>query len=167
MKKNDIYKLKRCLRDFKTNGHLCLFHDLLSFELSFQNGLLCPLMLGLGSFFLFFLSSLGWASSYRLFLWEAQFFWTFWFFSSWPQLCLDTFDYWEFSFMPPSVTWTLSIIEVFFAMSLTLSPSVGCDPSQGYFQKILLSSKGVCKGYILASWKDYQIRHFLISNACI
>jgi hypothetical protein len=32
MKKNDIYKLKRCLRDFKTKDHLCLFLDLLSFE---------------------------------------------------------------------------------------------------------------------------------------
>jgi hypothetical protein len=32
MKKKDIYKLKRYLRDFKTKDHLCLFPDLLSLE---------------------------------------------------------------------------------------------------------------------------------------
>jgi len=29
-----------------------------------------------------------------------------------------------------------------------LPPSVGCDPSQGYFQKTLPGSKEDCKGYI-------------------
>ena len=32
MNKKDIYKLKRCLKDFKTKDHLCLFLDLFSFE---------------------------------------------------------------------------------------------------------------------------------------
>jgi len=45
-------------------------------------------------------------------------------------------------FMPPRVIWALSIIKDF----LALAPSVGCDPSQGYFQKTLLGSKGDCKG---------------------
>jgi hypothetical protein len=36
--------------------------------------------------------------------------------------------------MPPSVVWALSIIEVFF-LSLSLAPSVGCDPSQGYLSQ--------------------------------
>jgi hypothetical protein len=53
-------------------------------------------------------------------------------------------------FYAPSVAWTLSIIEVF-SMSLALAPSMGCDPSQGYFQKILLGSKEDREGYILAS----------------
>jgi len=54
-------------------------------------------------------------------------------------------------FYAPSVAWALSIIEVFFSMFLTLaSPSVGRDPSQGYFQKMLPGSKGDCKGYISA-----------------
>jgi len=52
--------------------------------------------------------------------------------------------------MPPSVAWALSIIEVF-SMSLAFAPSLGCDLSQGYFQNMLLGSKGDCKEYILAS----------------
>jgi hypothetical protein len=42
--------------------------------------------------------------------------------------------------------WALSIIKDF----LALAPSVGCDPSQGYFKKNALGSKGDCKGYISA-----------------
>jgi hypothetical protein len=56
-----------------------------------------------------------------------------------PQCCLGTFKHWGF-----------------FLCLLHLPPSVGCDPSQGYFQKILLGSKGDYKGYILTSWMDYQ-----------
>jgi hypothetical protein len=67
-----------------------------------------------------------------------------------PQLCVSNFDDREFSFMPPSIVWALSNVEFFFSMSLAPAPSVGCDPSQGYFQKILLGSKGDYKGYILA-----------------
>jgi len=66
--------------------------------------------------------------------------------------------------MPPSIVWALSIIDDFFmpprvilALSIVkdffmpprviwhLPPSVGCDPSQGYFKKNLLGSKGDCK----------------------
>jgi hypothetical protein len=47
MKKKDIYKLKKCLRDFKTKDHLCLFLDLLSFECLSKIDLSCL-------FFLFF-----------------------------------------------------------------------------------------------------------------
>jgi hypothetical protein len=49
-------------------------------------------------------------------------------------------------FMPPRVIWALSIIKDFWH----LPPSVGCDPSQGYFKKNALGSKGDCKGYISA-----------------
>jgi hypothetical protein len=34
-------------------------------------------------------------------------------------------------FMPPRVIWALSIIKDFWH----LPPSVGCDPSQGYFSR--------------------------------
>jgi len=47
--------------------------------------------------------------------------------------------------MPPSVVWTLSIIEVFFFLSLALAPSLGCNPSQGYFQKNYQAQKGTAK----------------------
>jgi hypothetical protein len=50
--------------------------------------------------------------------------------------------------LPPIVVWALSIVEVFFS---ALALSVGCDPSQCYFSKMLLGSKGDYKGYILAS----------------
>jgi len=63
--------------------------------------------------------------------------------------------------MPPSIVRALSIVEVFhaprviWALSiikdfLHLPPSLGCDPSQGYFKKNLLGSKEDYKGYISA-----------------
>jgi hypothetical protein len=58
MKKRIFCRLKRCLRDFKTKDHLCLFPDLLYFEMYFQNGLSCPPSVGLGLFlfvFVFFI----------------------------------------------------------------------------------------------------------------
>jgi hypothetical protein len=107
----------------------------------------------------------------------AQKFWILWIFLHAPQLCMGTFNRWGFScpqelfghfhrwrlFMPPSIVWALSIIKDFWH----LPPSVGCDPSQGYFKKNALGSKGDCKGYISALWKDYQRWPFFISNACI
>ena len=70
----------------------------------------------------------------------------------------------DFLHLPPSIVWALSIIKDFFG---TCPPSVGCDPSQCYFKKNALGSKGDFKGYILALWKDYQRWPFFISNACI
>jgi hypothetical protein len=78
-----------------------------------------------------------------------------------PQYCLGTFNHYGFHApqelfghfqslwfsCPPRVIWALSIIEDFF---WHLPPSVGCDPSQGYFQKTLPDSKRDCKGYISA-----------------
>jgi len=46
--------------------------------------------------------------------------------------------------MPPSIVWALSIVEVF-SMFSHLPPSVGCDPSQGYFQKNYQAQKGTAK----------------------
>jgi hypothetical protein len=72
---------------------------------------------------------------------------------------LKIFGSFGFFFMPPSFVWTLLMIEnfllcppvlfghfqslrFFFSMSLALAPSVVCDPSHSYFQKMLLGSKG-------------------------
>jgi len=166
MKKKDIYKLKRCLRDFKTKDHLCLFVDLLSFYCLSKIVYHAP-SVGLRLFlFVFVFFVWFWASLHWFFFFFAQNFWIIWIFLHAPKLCLGTFDDWEFSFMPPSVAWAVSIIEVF-SMSLALAPNLGCDPNPSYFQKILLGSKGDCKGYILALWKDYQRWPFFIPNLCI
>ena len=115
MKKRIFCRLKRCLRDFKTKDHLCLFLDLLYFEMYFQNGLSCPPSVGLGLFlFVFVFFILFWASLYWfLFFFCSKFFWILWIFLHAPKLCLGTFDDWEFSFMPPSIVWAFSIVEVF------------------------------------------------------
>jgi hypothetical protein len=103
-------------------------------------------MLGLGSFSLFLFSSFDFEHH-----------------------CIDSFFMLRISdplkfFMPPSFVWAPSMIENFLLCPSVLfghfqslkiffwhlPPSVGCDPSQGYFQKTLLGSKGDCKGYILA-----------------
>jgi hypothetical protein len=182
MKKRIFYKLKRCLRDFKTKDHLCLYPDLFCSYISgpwnwFVKLSTVPPNVGLRLFlFVFFIWS--WASSHWLFFFfYAQNFGSFGFFFMppsfvWapsmienfllcPPVLFGHFHRWRL-FMPPSTVWALSIIKDF----LALAPSVGCDPSQGYFQKTLPGSKGDCKGYILALWKDYQRWPFFISNAC-
>jgi hypothetical protein len=126
-----------------------------------------PPSVGIGYFICFFSSSFGWASSYQLYLWEAQFFWTLWFFFFMPLTLFGHFWWLRIFFYAPSIAWTLSITEFFFIyISLALAPYLGSDPSQGYFQKMLLGSKGDCKGYILASWKNYQRWPFFIPNSC-
>jgi len=166
IKKKDIYRLKRCLRYFKTKDHLCLFPDLLSFELSFQNDLSCPPVLGLGSFSLFLFSSFDFKHHCIGFFFFCTKFLDYLDFSSCPQALFWHLWWLRIFFLPFSVAWAFSIIEVF-SMFLALASNLGCDPSQGYFQKKLLGSKGDCKGYILALWKDYQRWLFFIPNSCI
>ena len=131
--------------------------------ISFQNDLSCPPVLGLGSFSLFLFSSfdfehhcIGFFFFCSKFLDPLDFsscplalFGHFWWLRNFfyaPQYCLGTFNRWGF-----------------FSMFSHLPPV----PRQGYFQKTLPGSKGDCKGYISASWKDYQRWPFFISNACI
>ena len=47
-------RLKKCLRDFKTRDHLCLFPDLLSFGFVFSKWVVLPPSVGFGIFSLFF-----------------------------------------------------------------------------------------------------------------
>jgi hypothetical protein len=69
---------------------------------------------------------------------------------------LKTFGSFGFLFMPPSFVWAPLTIENFllcpqyclgtfdhlgFLYVIVLAPSVGCDPSQGYFQKIITRLK--------------------------
>ena len=132
MKNNDIYKLKRCLRDFKTKDHLCLFLDLFIIWMSFQNGLLCPSVLGLGFSFLFFflhlvehhhisyfcekLNSFGPFGFF--FLHAPSFVWTLLMIENFllcPQCCLDTFNHWGFFcllHLPP--VWGVILAKVIF-----------------------------------------------------
>jgi hypothetical protein len=154
-------------------------------------------MLGLGSFSLFLFSSFDFEHHCIGLTFSCSEFWILWIFLCppalhghlrWlriffyaPQYCLGTFNHWGlfhapqelfghfqslkiFCTCPPSIVWALSIIKDFFG---TCPPSVGCDPSQCYFKKNALGSKGDFKGYILALWKDYQRWPFFISNACI
>jgi hypothetical protein len=138
-KKRILCRLKRCLGDFKTKDHLCLFPDpfLLNF---FPKWFVIPPSVGFGLFICFFLSSLGQASSYQLFLWVAQIFWILWIFFIMPQLFVGNFDHWVFSFMPPSVIRAL--LRFFLCLS-HLAPSAGCDLMQ--WGSIGLTFKRVCK----------------------
>ena len=58
-KKKDIYRLKRCLRDFRTNDHYYLFPNLflvyrfMDLGIDLQNDPSCFLISSLGFFFLF------------------------------------------------------------------------------------------------------------------
>jgi len=106
-----------------------------------------PLVLGLGSFSLFLFSSFDFEHHCIDLTFSCSEFWILWIF-----------------FMPPSFVWAPSMIENFplcppvlfghfqsLRIVLALAPSVGCDPSQGYFfKKNLLGSKEDCKGYISA-----------------
>ena len=134
--------------------------------MSFQNCLSCPLSVGLELFLCFcFLHMVLSIIKLFFFFVFAQNFWILWIFLHAPKLCLGTLDYWKFFFMPPSVSWALSVTEVFSVIAL--APSMECDPNQCYLsQEKVLGSKGECKWYILASWTDYQKWHFLISNSC-
>jgi len=132
MKKKDIYKLKKCLRDFKTKDHLCLFLDLSSFECLSKIVYRAPYCwawaLSLCFCFLHLILSIIALGFFFL---------------------LKIFGSFRFFFMPPSFVRTPLMIEnfllcplvllghfqslSFFLCLLHLPPSVGCDPSQGYF----------------------------------
>jgi hypothetical protein len=144
MKKRIFCRLKRCLKDFKTKDHLCLFPDLFLLNF-FPKWSVMPPVSGLGSFSLFSSFLFGWAYSPQLFLWEAQIFWILWIFFIMPQLCVGSFDHWVFSHLPP--VWGVILVNVIL--------------------KNVIGSKWDCKGFISASWKDYQRWHFLILNSCI
>jgi hypothetical protein len=83
------------------------------------------------------------------FFFFAQNFWIIWIFLHAPSFVRALLMIEKFLLCPPSIVWALSVVEVF-SMFSHLPPSVGCDPSQGYFQKTLPGSKGDCKGYISA-----------------
>jgi hypothetical protein len=60
-------------------------------------------------------------------------------------------------FMPPRVIWALSIIKDFWH----LPPSVGYDPSQGYFQKNTTRLKRGLQGIFLEFVKELSKMAFL------
>ena len=149
--------------DFKTKDHLCLFLDLLSFEFLSKMIYRAPqcwawavslcfcfcflhLILSIIAlvFFFFskFLDPFDFSSCplalFGHFWWLRNFFYA-------PQYCLGTFNRWGF----------------FFFMFSHLPANVGCDPSQGYFQKTLPSSKGDCKGYSFSFVKGLSKMTFL------
>jgi hypothetical protein len=102
MKKKDIYKLKRCLRDFTTKDHLCLFLDLCHLNAFRKLSIVPPndrpgLFLFAFVFFIWF-----WALSYSFFFY-AQNFWSFGFF-----------------FMPPRFVRAPLMIENFLLCPLVL-----------------------------------------------
>ena len=99
MKKKDIYKLKRCLKDFKTKDHLCLFLDLFSFEclskIIYRPPQCWAWALSLCFCFCFLHLILS-IIVFSYFCEKLNFFWTFWFFLH-----------------APNFVWTLLMIENF------------------------------------------------------
>jgi hypothetical protein len=91
MKKKDIYKLKRFLRDFKTKDHVCLFPNLLSLEYLFKMVYRAPQCwawaLSLCSCFLHLVEH----HDINFFFFCSEFLDPL-DFSSCPQLCLGTFN---------------------------------------------------------------------------
>jgi hypothetical protein len=165
MKKKDIYKLKKCLRDFRTKDHLLVSWPFVIW-MSFKNCLSCPLMMDLGSFSLLLNSSYGFEHHHIVFFFMLKTFdpldfsscpldlfghlWWLRIFFYAPQCCFDTFNH-----------------EFFFLCLLHLPPVWGVILAKVIFSRKALGSKGDCKWYILASWKDYQRWPFFISNLCI
>jgi len=127
--KNRIFAgAKRCLKDFKTKDHLCLclFLDLLSFEFIFRNGLSCPPMLGSSSSFVF--SFFTWLSIIISIIFVRS---------------SNLLDPLVFFFIPPTLFGHFLSLIIFLHLPL----SVGCDPSQGYFQKCVRLKKGLQRIY--------------------
>ena len=133
MKKKDIYKLKRCLRDFKTKDHVCLFPNLLSLEYLFKMVYRAPQCwawaLSLCSCFLHLVEHhdinfffLLWIfGSFGFFFMPPALFghlqWLRIFFYA-PQCCLGTFTHWGFFFsifffhLPP--VWGVILAKVIY-----------------------------------------------------
>jgi len=147
MKKRIFCRLKRCLRDFKTKDHLCLFPDLLSFELSFQKGLSCPPVLGLGSLSLFSSFCLVEHNHLSCFYEKLKSFGSFGFCLSCPSFTWAALMIENFLVCPPILFGHFQSLRFFLCLS-HLPPSVGCDPSQSYFQKnITRLKKGLQRIY--------------------
>jgi len=144
-------------------------------------------MLGLGSFSFFVFFIWSWASLHWLFFFfYAQNFGSFGFFLCppalyghlrWlriffyaPQYCLGTFIVEDF-LCPPVLFGHFQSLRIFF---LHLPPSVGCDPSQGYFQKTLPGSKGtardffrICERVIKDGLSSSQMHAIRIGKPCV
>ena len=102
------------------------------FGMSFQNGLSCPLVLGLDSFSFLFSSFDFEHRCIRFFC--SKFLDPLDFFSSCPQALFGHF-WWLRIFFYALQCCLGAFHHCGFFLSLALAPSVGCDPSQGYFQK--------------------------------
>jgi len=158
--------LKRCLRDFKTKDHLCLFFWPFVIWIVFSKLSIVPPSVGLRLFLFVFVFFIWFWASLHWFFFFAQNFRILWIFLHAPKLCLCTFDDWEFSFMPPVLLGHFQSSRFFLCLS-HLPPTWGVILAQVISKKMLLGSKGDYKGYILALWKDYQRWPFFIPNLCI
>jgi hypothetical protein len=112
--------------------------------LSFQKGLSCPLLLGLSSLSLFLSFCLVEHNHLSCFYEKLKSFVFFGFFLSrhsfaWAVLMIE-----NFLLCPPVLFGHFQSLRFFLCLS-HLPPNVGCDPSQGYFQKTLPGSKRDCK----------------------
>jgi len=148
--------------DFKTKDHLCLFLDLLSFEFLSKMIYRAPqcwawavslcfcfcflhLILSIIALVFFFLKIFG----------------SFGFFFMPPSSVRALLMIEKFLLCPPVLFGHFQSLRFFFFMFSHLPPNVGCDPSQGYFQKTLPSSKGDCKGYSFSFVKGLSKMTFL------
>jgi len=102
--------------------------------MSFENCLSCPLTMGLGSFALLLYSSYGFEHHHIVFFY-AQNFWSFGFFFMPPRFVQAPLMIENFFLCPSVLLRHFQSLSFFLYMSLALAPSVGCDPSQGYFLK--------------------------------
>jgi hypothetical protein len=143
MKKNDIYKLKRCLKGFKTKNNLCLFLDLLSFEV-FPKWSIVPPSVGLGFSLCFCFLHLILSIIVLVFL--LKIFGSFGFSLSCPSFAWVALMIENFLLCPPVFFGHFQSLRFFLCFS-HLPPSLGCDTSQGYFQKPTRLKRGLQRIY--------------------
>ena len=130
-----ICRLKRCLRDFNTKDHLCLFLDLLSIECLSKIIYCAPQCWAWAFSFSFcFLHLVLSIIILVIFVRNSIFFGPFGFFLHTPNFVWTFFMIENFFYAPLVLLGHFQSLRFFF-MSLALASSMRCDPSQCYFQK--------------------------------
>jgi len=133
MKKMIFCRLKRCLRDFKTKDHLCLFpdHFLSNF---FPKWFFMPPSVGSGLFLFVFFILFVKHNHLSCFYEKLKSFGSFGFSLSCPSFAWVALMIENFLLCPPVLFGHFQSLRFFLCLS-HLPPSVGCDPSQGYLSQ--------------------------------
>jgi hypothetical protein len=128
-------------------------------------------VLGLGPFSLFLFFSFDFEHHCIGFF--AQNFWIFWIFFHAPSFIWTLLMIEKFLLCPPVLLGHFQSLRFFFLCFSHLPPSVGCDPSQGYFQKHYQAQKGTakdifqpCERIIKDGLSSSQMHAFRIGKPC-